>query len=749
MNTNYSKIKIANRERQAYVYVRQSSLRQVEEHKEGRLRQYQLVDWAVAAGWSRERVIVIDSDQGKSSANPDIREGFAQLISAVGRGEAGIVIALEASRLARNSPDWHHLIYMCRWTNTLIADENSIYDPGDSSDRMILGIRGQMSEMELDNSIHRMIEARWNKAKRGELMTSVPAGYDFDDTHQIILTADDAIRQAVYTVFEKIEEFGAARRVYAWWKENGLKFPVRRCQLRSKPIVWVNPNYSTILRVLKNPVYAGVYAFGRIKTVRNVDGEDSGRLKMKRIRQKEWPVLIKEHHSGYISFEKYVEIQDRMSGNSMMHNKAAEGETGAVREGPALLQGLVRCSKCGRSLNVSYGGNRSGRQCKVYQYRCFAARRLGADRDCQVIGGKRIDACVVKAFLEVATPAGVAAAQQASEQKRIQQESLQQYWKLQVEKAEYEAQRSYRQYQAVEPENRLVARELEHRWNEKLSEVEKIRSSAKIAFNQATLLTEQELDLIKSLSTDLVQAWNSNTTTDRDRKRLLRCLIEEVQLNSKSEGYLVRIIWKGGATTERKVDRIAAGKTTATSDDIIELVRTLATEFDDAQIARILNRQGRVTGLGNPFTQENILSLRGRNRIPVMIKKLIIDPKVGPFTADQAAKELDVALVTIHRWLREGILIGEQMTPAAPWRIRLTEETRRRLAGGDAPPSWVGLTEAARRLGISKAQAAHLVNNGKLNAVRVQVGKRKCWRIEANTITCEDQSNLFNQMITQ
>jgi DNA invertase Pin-like site-specific DNA recombinase len=262
-----------------------------------------MAEWAEQAGWPQERIVVIDEDQGKSAAVAEARSGFGQLITAVGRGEAGIVVSLEASRLARNSPDWHHLIYLSRWTDTLIADGQTIYDPKLSADRMVLGMRGQVSELELDHSIQRMIEARWNKARRGELMTIPPAGYDLDDLNQLVITSDESVSHAIKTVFEKLEELGSGRQVFFWWQQQGLKYPVRRAELRIHPIVWMEPKYGMILRTLHNPNYAGIYVFGRSETVRELDPRNPNRLRIRRVQRRDpWPVLIEGHHAAYISF---------------------------------------------------------------------------------------------------------------------------------------------------------------------------------------------------------------------------------------------------------------------------------------------------------------------------------------------------------------------------------------------------------------------------------------------------------------
>jgi DNA invertase Pin-like site-specific DNA recombinase len=277
-----SKIRANHLDRAAYVYVRQSSPGQVERHKEGRLRQYQLVDWAATVGWPKEKTVVVDDDQGKSGSSPNARSGFSRLVSAVGRGEVGIVVALEVMRLARNSPDWHNLIFMCRWTDTLITDGEMIYDPSQSNDRMILGVRSQLGELELDHSIERMVLARWNKAERGEMMTIPPAGYEVDDSRELVMSSDEAVTHAIATVFRKFEELGTARQVFIWWMREGLKYPVRRVQGRNHPVVWVQPVYPMLVRTLRNPVYAGAYVFGRSEMVRELDPQDPTKLRCTR-----------------------------------------------------------------------------------------------------------------------------------------------------------------------------------------------------------------------------------------------------------------------------------------------------------------------------------------------------------------------------------------------------------------------------------------------------------------------------------
>lgn len=742
-----SKIRPEHLERAALVYIRQSSYKQVRENVESGIRQYAFAEQAKTLGWTEPQLLIFDEDQGKSGATPQARSGFARLVGAVARGEVGIVMSLELSRLSRNDSDWHHLVHLCRWTATLIADEQGVYDPTSGADRMVLGIRGQVSELERDNSVHRMVEARWNKARRGEVFTAVPAGYELDETGQVSISSDQTVADAIRRVFEKFDELGTARQVFVWWQQQELGFPVRQTASGARPVAWVSVSYRAILQTLHHPFYAGAYVFGRTETRRELDPHDPHRVVVRRQHRRsreEWPVLILDHHPGYISFEKYLENQGRIRDNEVMGGRSDEAHQGAAREGRALLQGLVRCGRCGRRMLVGYGGASAQR---TLQYRCRRSEEYGR-KECQLVGGKRVEAAVVEAFLEVTAAAGAEAAALADEQLRGEIAAAEKTWQLQIEKAEYEAARAERQYMAVEPENRTVARELERRWEHRLAELEAVRAKAGAALEHRRPLTEAELLRAQELGRNLEEVWSAETTTARDQKRLLRCLIEEVQLSSEDKRYRVRIVWKGSATTDREVPRLPpGGRAHATPLDTVELVRKLAQEFDDSQIARILNRQGRRSGLGLAFTKESVCSLRGKNRIPAAPKKRARDEREGPFTLDEAARELDVSVGTVQRWLREGLLAGEQSVPGAPWRIVLTEEVRQRLSGGDAPSGWVGVSEAARRLGLGKSHVAYLVKQGKLKAVRTKVGSRPCWRIDVSSATCGRQADLFDQTI--
>lgn len=742
-----TKVSRAHLERRAYIYVRQSSLKQVEENLQSQRRQYELTHVASQLGWAQSQIVVVDEDQGQSGARAHARSGFGRLVTAVGLGEVGMVMSLEASRLARNSPDWHNLIYMSRYTNTLIADEHGIYDPASPTDRMVLGLRGQMSEMELETSIHRLVAGRLHKAQRGEFLVYPPAGYDVDDLCQIVMTPDEAVAHAIRTVFEKFDELGTVKRVCAWWKEQGLTFPVRRIELRSRPIVWMEPAYRMFLFVLHHPIYAGSYVFGRTKCVRELDPDDPRRLRthQRKLAQEDWQVLIHDHHPGYISWDQFEKNQQRIQNNTQMKRYDSDSSQGPAREGWALLQGLVRCGYCGRNMTVSYGGSRpSPKSTRTLQYRCSVERKVHDGAECQTVGGKQVNDVVVDLFLVATRQAGNEAAQLAVEQIEKEQEQAERMWQLQLEKAEYEAQRIERQYHAVEPENRLVARNLETRWNEALSRVEEIKTQGAEQRQKLRPLSEHEQARARRLAEDLHAVWHAETTTNQDKKQLLRAAIEEVQLRKEEAHYAIKVLWKGGAVTERTIARRKRGDLPvhATAKDTVEMVRLLATELDDAQIARALNNQGRKTGKGNSFSAQKVAQLRNRNDISVYPRHKPRDPREGPFSADEAAAELGVCSSTIQRWLRDGILPGQQLAPGAPWRIVLTDAIRKKLTAGEAPEGWVGLTEAAKRLGLSKQQVAYLVKREKLPAVRVRVGTRQYWKIDVDSATCGKQTEM-------
>lgn len=406
------------------------------------------------------------------------------------------------------------------------------------------------------------------------------------------------------------------------------------------------------------------------------------------------------------------------------------------------MQGLVRCGHCGRRMYVVYGGRRGrARGSRTITYQCKGGAGMGL---CQAAGGRRIDEVVVAEFLKVTRPAGLDALVLAEEAARKEVDEMRTRWKLRVEQAEYEASLAQRRYDAVDPDNRVVARELERRWNERLVELEEMREQARSSEHRHQPLTPEEIREARRLVRDLERLWEAPTTAARDKKALLRTVIDEVQVRTEEKSVELCVVWKGGATTERKLERHPHRPVHATPEDTVELIRKLASEFDDAQIARVLNKQGRRGQMGGPYTKEAVRCLRRRNSIARGEAPQARDPRQGPFTADEAAAELGVTSSTVHRWLRDGLLPGRQATPGAPWSIVLTEDLRRRLCGGDAPDGWVGLGAAAKRLGVTKSLVAYWVKSGKLPAVRTQVGKRQCWRIDVSSVEGTVQREMFD-----
>ena len=728
-----SKIRGHHLERAAYIYVRQSSLRQVRDHLESQRRQYERSQWAVAAGWSESQVVVIDDDQAKTASLPNARPGFQRLITAVASEEVGCVISLEGARLARNGPDWAQMLFLCRWTDTLIADEHGVYDLSNVSDRMLVGIRGEVNQLESDTSIQRMVAATWSKARHGELIRVPPAGYEIDDFGQLVCSPDEAVVEAVRTVFAKFAELGSARQVWLWFAEQGLKLPVRDLRRRSKPIEWRPPRTRNVWRCCTTRS-----TLGRMCSA--APRPSGGSIRMTRVVCR-CGARRRDHHFAYLSWEEWLSVQDRLRSNTAMLPEE-RSPRGAAREGGALLQGLVRCGHCGRSMYVAFGGGGRTSKTRTPQYQCQGARAVGIGKGCQTVGSRRVDAFVVESFLDATDPASLEVARRVEELAVEEEAAERRLWQAQLEKAEYEAQRAQRQYDAVEPENRLVVRTLERAWNEKLAALEALRAQAAQARPSRNALSAEELRRVTELAEDLRAVWNAPTTTNRDRKQLLRCLVAEVQLHTEPDCHTVKIVWKGGQASERTLVRERGNRTRATDEDTVELIRKLAVELDDRQIAVVLNKQGRRTGHGNPFNRPRVSTLRATYGIPVCPPKPAPDPTVGPFTADEATDELGVSAATIYRWLREGLLPGTQITPGAPWKIYLTEEVRHRVAFGESPAGWVGLVEAARRLGVSKQLVAHKVKTGQLPAVRTKIGKRTCWRIDVSSATFGRQAEL-------
>jgi len=719
-----SRVGPAHRRRAAYVYIRQSTMTQVETHLESRERQYELAQRAVALGWRAADVVVIDDDLARSGAEATQRTGFQRLVADVGLGQVGLVLGIEVSRLARNNTDWYHLLDLCALCDTLIADADGVYHPGSYNDRLLLGLKGTMSEAELHLIRSRLTGGLWHKAAKGELRFWLPTGYEHDEAGQIVLSRDESVRSAVALVFTKFEEFGSARRIMTWMVAEGLQLPSQRVGGRMH---WIPPAYPIIHGVLTNVTYAGAYAYGRTHEEKVVaDGEV--RRRTRTLPQEEWRVLLRDHHPGYISWEQYQANQERLRANVHLPGSQTRG---APRNGSALLQGLLRCGRCGRRLQVSYSGTRGN----VPRYACHQATRMqGLNAVCQSLGGRRLEKTVVEAFLEAVTPARIEATLQALNEVQEEQQAVLAQWELRLEQARYEAERARRQYDAVEPENRLVARTLEREWERRLAEATRVARELEHRRLTATMpLRTEELAHIRRFGIRLQRVWQAPTTDDRDRKQLLRTLIQEiiVQVDRAARVAELTIVWEGGATSRLTSPLNRTGQHRfVTETSTVEAIRQLSQHYPDDMIARTLICQGRRTAQGHPFTAPRVHSVRQSYGIPEYAGPRPLS-EAGRFTVQQAEVELGVSNSTIRRWLDEGLLMGEQVAPGAPWQIAIDDEVRGRFRP-EAPPGWLPLDKAATALGISRQTVLHWVKSGRLEAVHVTNGKRSGLRIRVD-----------------
>ncbi len=730
---DFSKVRPSHTQRAAFVYIRQSSPAQVEYNRESTARQYALVEKACALGWAKEQVIVIDQDLGLSGSGSVKRSGFAHMTAEVALGHVGIVLGLEVSRLARNNADWYRLLDLCGITDTLIGDSDGVYHPALFNDRLVLGLKGTMSEAELHILRARLDGGIRNKAARGELRRGLPVGFVWGEADgEVRFHPDEAVVSTIRTVFSKFTELGSVRKVWLWFRSEGLSFPLR-AHMKSE-IRWVAPTYTALHHVLSSPVYAGAYAYGKSRHQRYVDAQGMLRRRTRHLPMAEWSVLLPEHHPGFIDWATFQANQARIDTN--IHPQPHQAG-GAVREGAALLQGLAACGKCGRRLHTHYRGRNSSPG-----YHCTGKDIVqGRGVYCLNVGGVQIDQAVVEAFLRTVTPAAVEATQLAIQQLEADQDAALGQWRLAVERARYQAERAERQYRAVEPENRLVARGLETEWEKRLRDLAAAEAELQRREQQRPrALSLEEKNKIQSLGSDLTKVWTAPTTTDRDRKELLRALLEEVIIAVDRPEHRAHLTlrWRGGTLTELDLSLPRSQpRGLRTEEDTLSLLARLAVHYSDDVIAGILNRQGRKTATGERFTANQVGSLRRYRKIARF--RPPAEPPTGELaTIRKAARFLGINTSTIHRWLNDGFIAGEQITPGAPWQIRITDELRARFVE-QAPPDYLPMLETTMKLGVSRQTVLQRVKRGELEALLVTRGRRKGLRIRV----VDDHPNLF------
>lgn len=654
------KITTEHLNRGAIVYVRQSSPGQVVEHTESKRRQYELADAARTTGFVS--VTVIDDDLGRSGSGLVERPAFQKLVAAICSGSIGAVFCIEASRLARNGRDWHHLIDLFALVGTLVIDPDGTYDPRLMNDRLLLGLKGTMSEYELSLLRQRGLAARDSKAKRGELRFALPPGFCWDELGRIEIDPDERIADAIRLVLRKFRELGSARQVLLWTRDAKVQLPVLRQSRIGHRIQWHAARYHTVLEILRHPIYAGAYVFGRTgQRTQVLDGrarKSNGHSKP----MPAWNVLLKEHHPGYISWTDFEENQRMISENAHMQKRMSRK---SARGGRALLTGMVRCGRCARMMRVFYGAS-SGH---AHRYQCPGDSALAGMTFCIGIGGVRVDRAVASAIIDAVSDHGVEAVIRAAEQLVRADEELRLAVTREIEEARYEASLASRRYEAVDPTKRLVARELEARWNSCLERVAHLEERLK-GFD-AAIANRPTIDraALMALAQDLPSVWNAPGTDARTKQRLARVLIQEavIDLDQKSNEAVVTVHWAGGRHTEIRVARTKVGRY---PDNLkpspVVVMRKLGGHWPDRQLAVTMNRMRCKTTDGKSWTMVRVRELRERLGIAAF------DPaasSVKMISADEAARRLKICVGSVHLLIRERTLPATQLMHSAPWQV--------------------------------------------------------------------------------
>jgi DNA invertase Pin-like site-specific DNA recombinase len=678
------KIRVTHRERKACVYVRQSSVVQVLEHRESTRRQYDLRQRAIDLGWDAARVEVVDEDLGQSGASTSGRGGFARLAEEIAHGVVGAVLSLEVSRLARSSADWHRLLELCALADVVIVDETAIYHPGDYNDRLLLGLKGQFADAELQWMRLRLAGAKLSKARRGELRQIPPTGFVWNEGGDLVLDPDDEVQRAIALLFERWRIDASAYAVMRYFAEQGLRFPSRQYHRDGRSeVVWKPLSHSRVRAVLRNPMYAGAYVYGRRQERMGLVDGQIRRRRLRELPMPEWLVCIRDAHPGYLSWSEYLEVQDKLRSNRT--NQQWLDQRGAPREGAALLQGLVLCGNCGRRMTVRYQDRR------WLWYECRKhGMQVGDGKTCFAVAGQSIDRAVEQMFLRTMCPPEIELGLAVVREVDKQSGRVDKQWSMRLERVRYDARKAEHRFKAVDPDNRLVARNLEREWNERLREIDELeREYERVKTREHLVLTEEDRRRIVTLARDLPSVWRAATTTHADRKNLLRMLVREISLSPvdiPKRATRVNVLWQTGATTEVFVPRPGKGECVATSPELIEAVKVLATQArSDSQIATELNANGMRSGRGRPLTSSSIAWIRWRYDIASRSQPVVLSGQPlpecredGRYSVRGVAQEMGVTEHIVRYWQGCGLLEGERGRYRSWWFV-LTDETRKRL----------------------------------------------------------------------
>lgn len=647
MNEAGQKVTAAHLQRNAYLYVRQSTPRQVLENSESTARQYALRQRAAALGWPQEQIVVIDSDLGQSGSSAVDRAGFQKLVAEVSLGNAGLVLGLEVSRLARNSTDWHRLLELCAYSDTLILDEDGIYNPAQFNDRLLLGLKGTMSEAELHMLQARMQGGLLNKVRRGELALPLPIGLLYDADSRVILDPDQQVQESIRLLFETFRRLGSAVAVVKEFRRQGLQFPRRRCRGLTPGLLWGDLIYSYVLTILHNPRYAGAYVYGRTRYRRKPEGGSVATS----LPQEQWHTLLRDAHPGYISWEQYQDNLRQLRQNEQVRDV---DHRSPAREGPALLQGLALCGLCGDPMRVRYHAHR-GRL--IPDYECYRHTQQRGEPPCQVIYGAGIDSAIGKLLVEAVSPLALEVALSVQQEIQTRVEEADRLRRTQVEHARYEAQLAQRRYLQVDPDNRLVAGALEADWNSKLralADAEQEYEHQRQADSAA--IDPQQRERILALARDFPRLWQDPNTPDRERKRMARLLLEDVTL-TKRKDITIRVRFKGGATDvvtlplPRRVYELRK-----LSPTVVQEIDRLLDRHTTDEIANILNERGLRAGAGGPFDAVGIQHALRCYGLKSRQQRL---RETGLLTSAEMAAMLHTSPTMIWYWRCHGVLNGE------------------------------------------------------------------------------------------
>ena len=691
-------------ERLALVYVRQSTLAQVRENRESTRLQYALEQRAEELGWPRDRIRVIDEDLGVSGAGEERRSGFARLVLEVARGKVGAVFGLDASRFSRNEPEWFDLLRWLRATETLLVTDRGVYDAGSGDDSFVLGLHGTLSAAELYKIRARMEKGKLSKAQRGELYTRVPTGYVVDGK-ALRKDPDEHVREAIGLVFTRFQELGTARRVAGELRAGGVRLPTRHWD--GRVLQWRKATYSRVWNILRHPAMGGAYAWGRTRTSVHLDERNRMRKSRRKVALENWKVLLPKHHEGYVEWEEWLAIQQRLAANSV-----AAGGSGAPREGRALLQGVAICGHCGRMMQVRYAS--------AVQYRC--ERSQDGEGGCQHLGGKRLDRLVAAALLEAVGPAGVEAALRAERMQERERERQLLGYRREVERREWEERKAGREYREIEPEFRRVKKTLAAEWERAQEQLEHAREVLERARQR---LPERAREVpegtFEGLAGNLRAVWEDRATSWSDRKRLLATVLEEVVLTADREAHKLHVLlrWRGGWIDEQELPLQPPLHPLRTEASTLALIRRLAPLHADPALAEELNRRGLQTATGLTFTARRVASLRERHGIPARGKPK--DADAPTVSVAVAAGELGVSVSSLYRWIDQGLIAAEQEGAGAPLRVRLDADVRARFRE-TVPDGYVPAAEAQRELGVSRQTLWSRIRTGPLQALRVVRG---------------------------